>query len=60
MNTVFKRFFARSFLVGLELVLLMCASGAVGGYLYDCYEKSKKAEYQKGYKAGQQSEQKSQ
>lgn len=31
-----------------------------GGYLYDHYEKSKEAEYQKGYKAGQESAQKSQ
>jgi len=60
MNTVLKRFFARSFWVGLESVLLMYASGAVGGYLYGRCEKSKKAEYQKGYKAGRQSEQKRQ
>jgi hypothetical protein len=36
------------------------ASGAAGGYLYDRYEKTKEAEYQKGYKAGQQSQPKSQ
>ncbi|MCU0603732.1 MAG: glycine zipper domain-containing protein [Desulfobacterales bacterium] len=34
--------------------------GAAGGYLYDRYEKTKEAEYQKGYKAGQQSQPKSQ
>jgi uncharacterized protein YcfJ len=36
------------------------ASGAAGGYLYDRYEKTKEAEYQRGYKAGQQSQPKSQ
>jgi uncharacterized membrane protein len=36
------------------------AGGAAGGYLYDRYEKTKEAEYQKGYKAGQQSQPKSQ
>jgi hypothetical protein len=36
------------------------AAGAGGGYLYDSYEKTKQAEYQKGYKAGQQSQPKSQ
>jgi hypothetical protein len=36
------------------------AGGAAGGYLYDSYEKTKQAEYQKGYKAGQQSQPKSQ
>lgn len=29
------------------------AAGAAGGYLYDKNEKSKQAEYQKGYEAGQ-------
>jgi uncharacterized protein YcfJ len=36
------------------------AGGAAGGYLYDRYEKTKEAEYQKGYKAGQQTQPKSQ
>jgi osmotically inducible lipoprotein OsmB len=36
------------------------AGGAAGGYLYDRYEKTKQTEYQKGYKAGQQSQPKSQ
>ena len=36
------------------------ATGAAGGFLYDHYEKSKEAEYQNGYKAGQQSAKKSQ
>jgi hypothetical protein len=31
------------------------AAGAAGGYLYDHHEKAKQAEYEKGYKAGQQS-----
>jgi osmotically inducible lipoprotein OsmB len=34
-------------------------SGAAGGFLYDKYEKSKQAEYQNGYKAGQESAKKS-
>jgi hypothetical protein len=36
------------------------AAGAAGGYLYDHHEKAKQAEYEKGYKAGQQSAEKSQ
>jgi uncharacterized protein YcfJ len=32
------------------------ASGAAGGYIYDRHEKSKEAEYQRGYKAGQQNQ----
>ena len=36
------------------------ATGAAGGYLYDHYEKSKEAEYQKGCKAGLQKAKKSQ
>jgi hypothetical protein len=36
------------------------ASGAAGGYLYDRYEKTKEAEYQKGYNAGKGSKPKSQ
>jgi osmotically inducible lipoprotein OsmB len=36
------------------------AAGAAGGYLYDQNQKAKQAESQKGYKAGQQSEQKTQ
>ena len=36
------------------------AAGAAGGYLYDHHEKAKQAEYDKGYKAGQQSAEKSQ
>jgi osmotically inducible lipoprotein OsmB len=36
------------------------AAGAAGGFLYDHHEKAKEAEYQKGYKAGQQSAGKSQ
>ena len=36
------------------------ATGAAGGYLYDHHEKSKEAEYQKGFKAGQESAQKTQ
>jgi len=36
------------------------AAGAAGGYLYDQNEKAKEAEYRKGYKAGPQSQQKSQ
>jgi hypothetical protein len=39
---------------------LGAAVGAAGGYLYDRYEKTKEAEYQKGYKAGQQTQPKSQ
>jgi len=30
------------------------AGGIAGGFLYDRYEKSKEAEYQRGYKAGEQ------
>ena len=36
------------------------AAGTAGGYLYDRYEKNKEAEYQKGYKAGQESKPKTQ
>jgi len=36
------------------------AAGAAGGFLYDHHEKAKQAEYEKGYKAGQQSAEKSQ
>lgn len=32
------------------------AAGAAGGYLYDQNEKAKEAEYQRGLKAGQQSQ----
>jgi len=33
------------------------AAGAAGGYIYDRNEKSKEAEYEKGYKDGQQKSQ---
>ena len=36
------------------------AAGAAGGYLYDRNQKSKEAEYQRGYEAGAQSTKKSQ
>jgi osmotically inducible lipoprotein OsmB len=36
------------------------AAGAAGGYLYDQNQKAKQAEYEKGYKAGQQSQPKTQ
>ena len=36
------------------------AAGAASGFLYDHHEKAQQAEYDKGYKAGQQSAEKNQ